>query len=180
MEQQNTQIAVFGGGCFWCGEAVFQRLKGVHGVTSGYAGGDMENPTYQQVSGGQSGHAEVIRVEYNPSEISYDTLLSVFFSTHDPTTLNRQGADIGEQYRSAIFYTTEEQRQETEQFIQKLAQDKTFKDPIVTGLRPLGTFYQADASHQDYYNRNKDAPYCQAVIEPKIQKLQTKYAHLLR
>jgi len=175
-----SQTAIFGGGCFWCGEAVFQRLKGVHGVTSGYAGGTMENPTYQQVSSGATGHAEVIRVEYNPSEISYDTLLSVFFSTHDPTTLNRQGADIGEQYRSAIFYTTEEQRQETEQFIQKLAQDKTFKDPIVTELRPLGVFYQADASHQDYYNRNKDVLYCQAVIDPKIQKLQAKYAHLLK
>ena len=174
------EVAVFGGGCFWCGEAVFQRLQGVQSVLSGYTGGSMGNPTYQQVSGGQTGHAEVIRVEYDPAQISYDTLLSVFFSTHDPTTLNRQGNDTGEQYRSAIFYTTEEQRQKVEQYMQKLAQDKVFKYPIVTELKPMSMFYEADASHQNYYNRNKDAPYCQMVIDPKIQKLQAKYAHLLK
>lgn len=180
MDQTKTEVAVFGGGCFWCGEAVFQRLKGVQSVTSGYAGGSIANPTYQQVASGQTGYAEVIRVEYNPMEISYDTLLSVFFSTHDPTTLNRQGNDIGPQYRSAIFYTNEQQKAEAEKFMQQLADDKTFTDPIVTELKPLDNFYQADASHQDYYNRNKDAPYCQVVIDPKIQKLQQKYAHLLK
>ncbi|HZX49759.1 MAG TPA: peptide-methionine (S)-S-oxide reductase MsrA [Candidatus Paceibacterota bacterium] len=180
MASVQFQTAVFGGGCFWCGEAVFQRLKGVQSVTSGYAGGSMENPSYQQVSSGQTGHAEVVKVEYNPAVLSYDTLLSVFFATHDPTTMNRQGSDIGPQYRSAIFYTSEEQKMEAEKFMQKLADDKVFKAPIVTELKPLEAFYEADASHKDYYNRNKEAPYCQVVIDPKIQKLQEKYAHLLK
>jgi len=165
MEQQTKEIAVFGGGCFWCGEALFQRLRGVQSVTSGYSG---------------EPRAEVIKLEYNPEVISYDTLLSVFFSTHDPTTLNRQGADVGEQYRSAIFYATDQQRKEAEQFIKKLTEDKVFKNPIVTEIKPLDNFNQAEEYHQEYYNRNKNAPYCQLVIDPKIQKLQQKYIHLLK
>jgi peptide-methionine (S)-S-oxide reductase len=180
MGQQNMQTAVFGGGCFWCGEAVFQRLQGVENVTAGYAGGTAKSPTYEQVSAEQTGHAEAIKIEYNPEIISYDTLLSVFFSTHDPTTLNRQGNDVGEQYRSAILYATEEQRQEAEQFIQKLEEDKAFQNSIVTELAPLQDFYEAEDYHQNYYNKNKQAPYCQLVIDPKIQKLQQKYSHLLR
>ncbi|HZX49726.1 MAG TPA: peptide-methionine (S)-S-oxide reductase MsrA, partial [Candidatus Paceibacterota bacterium] len=144
MASVQFQTAVFGGGCFWCGEAVLQRLKGVQSVTSGYAGGSMENPSYQQVSSGHSGHVEVIKIEYDPAVLSYDTLLSVFFATHDPTTTNRQGSDIGPQYRSAIFYTSEEQKTETEKFMQKLADDEVFKDPIVTELKPLDNFYQAE------------------------------------
>jgi peptide-methionine (S)-S-oxide reductase len=157
------EIAIFGGGCFWCGEAIFTRLQGVESVTSGYAGG-----------------AEVIRVEYDASVISYDTLLSVFFSTHDPTTLNRQGNDIGPQYRSAIFYMNEQQKEEAEKFIKKLEDDSVFKDPIVTEVSPLTDFSKAEESHQKYYERNKQAPYCQLVINPKIQKLQEKYAHFLK
>jgi len=174
------EIAVFGGGCFWCGEALFKRLRGVKSVIAGYAGGTIKNPTYEQVSGGQAGHAEVIKIEYDPSTISYGILLSVFFSTHDPTTVNRQGNDVGPQYRSAIFYTTERQREKAEKFIQKITGDKVFSNPIITEITPLDVFYEAEAYHQEYYDRNKDAPYCQMVIDPKIQKLQQKYAHLLK
>jgi len=161
-----TEIAVFGGGCFWCGEAVFERLRGIEKVTSGYAE-----------------HAEVIRVEYDPKVISYEQLLSVFFSTHDPTTLNRQGNDVGTQYRSAIFYASEEQKQKAERFIQKLQEENPpagGENPIVTEVAPLGNFYEAESYHQQYYENNKQAPYCQLVIDPKIQKLQKQYSHLLK
>ena len=158
-----NEIAVFGGGCFWCGEAVFNRLRGVEKVTSGYANG-----------------AEVIRVEFDSSTVSYEVLLSVFFSTHDPTTLNRQGNDLGTQYRSAIFYVSEEQKQKAERFIQKLLEEKVYENPIVTELSPLTNFYEAESYHQQYYENNKQAPYCQLVIDPKIQKLQKQYAHLLK
>lgn len=163
MEKSKLQSAVFGGGCFWCGEALFERLRGVESVTSGYADG-----------------VEVIRVEYDPTIIAYDTLLSVFFSTHDPTTLNRQGNDVGPQYRSAIFYADEEQKKEAAKFIQKLQKQRVFENPIVTELKPLENFYEAEAYHQEYYQNNKEAPYCKVVIDPKIQKLQVKYAHLLK
>ena len=175
-----NEIAVFGGGCFWCGEAVFTRLHGVEKVTSGYTGGTKENPTYEQVCGGQTGHVEVIRVEYDPVVISYEVLLSVFISTHDPTTINRQGNDVGTQYRSAIFYVIPEQKQKAERFIQKLQEEKVYKDAIVTELAPLTNFYAAESYHQQYYENNKQAPYCQLVIDPKIQKLQKQYAHLLK
>ena len=163
MEQIQQEIAVFGGGCFWCGEAVFTRLRGVEKVTSGYAE-----------------HAEVIRIEYNSNIITFEQLLSVFFSTHDPTTLNRQGNDIGTQYRSAIFFSTPEQKLKAERFIQKLQEEHTYKDPIITELSPLTNFYAAESYHQQYYENNKQAPYCQLVIDPKIQKLQNQYAHLLK
>lgn len=161
---KNTEgIAVFGGGCFWCGEAVFQQLKGVEGVASGYMKG-----------------VEVIQVEYDSSIISYEQLLSVYFSTHDPTTLNRQGNDVGEQYRSVIFYATEQQKQEAEKFIEKLDGEQVYKDAIVTTLEPLADFKESEEYHHDYYNRNKEAPYCQFVINPKLEKLRQKYADLLK
>jgi peptide-methionine (S)-S-oxide reductase len=174
------EIAVFGGGCFWCGEAVFERLKGVEKVTSGYAGGTKENPTYEQVCGGQTGHVEVIRVEYDLAVVPYEVLLAVFFSTHDPTTMNRQGNDVGTQYRSAIFYTTPEQKQKAAMFIQKLQEERVYTDLIVTELTPLANFYEAESYHQQYYENNKQAPYCQLVINPKLEKLQKQYSHLLK
>jgi len=175
-----NEIAVFGGGCFWCGEAVFERLQGVKKATSGYTGGTKENPTYEQVCGGQTGHVEIIRVEYDPAVVSYEVLLAVFFSTHDPTTLNRQGNDVGTQYRSAIFYATEEQKQKAERFIQKLQEEKVYENPIVTELSPLKNFYEAESYHQQYYENNKQASYCQLVINPKLEKLQKQYSHLLK
>jgi peptide-methionine (S)-S-oxide reductase len=158
-----NEIAVFGGGCFWCGEAVFQQLKGVERVTSGYMEG-----------------VEVIRVEYDPAVVSYEQLLSVYFSTHDPTTLNRQGNDVGEQYRSVIFYGTEDQKQQSEAFLNKLEQEEVYEQPIVTALEPADDFQESEDYHHNYYERNKDAPYCQLVINPKLEKLRKKYAHLLK
>jgi len=174
------ETIVFGGGCFWCVEAVFQRLKGVVSVISGYTGGEMKSPNYYAVAGGSTGHAEVIRVEYDPEVISFDTLLSVFFAFHDPTTLNRQGNDVGTQYRSAIFYTTLEQKGEAEKFIQKLEEEKTFSNKIVTEVVPLDTFYEAEEYHKNYYDNNPDQPYCQFMIDPKIAKLRAKFSHLLK
>lgn len=179
MDKNNSQIAVFGGGCFWCTEAIFQRLKGVVSVKSGYAGGDTKNPTYESVSSGQSDHAEVIQIEYKPEEVTYETLLDVFFSMHDPTTLNQQGADIGSQYRSIILYTSSEQKNSAEEYIKKLTVDQTFSSPIVTEIKPLEKFYEAEEYHKQYYNNNPDKPYCQVVINPKIAKLRQKYSHLL-
>jgi peptide-methionine (S)-S-oxide reductase len=177
--ENNIQIAVFAGGCFWCTEAVFQKLRGVKSVLPGYAGGTIENPTYEQVSSGNSGHAEVIKFEYDSSLISYQDLLNVFFATHDPTTLNRQGNDIGTQYRSAIFYADDEQKIEAQEFIEKLNQDHTFPDPIVTTLEPLTEFYEAEDYHKNYYERNSSQPYCQVIINPKLKKLKEKFASLL-
>jgi peptide-methionine (S)-S-oxide reductase len=175
-----TQVIVFGGGCFWCTEAVVERLKGVVSVDSGYAGGDVEDPTYEQVSSGRTGHAEVIRIEYDPAVLTLHDLLSVFFTTHDPTTLNQQGADMGTQYRSIILYTTEEQRQECEKFIKDLEVSKTFSQPIVTEVKPLEKFYEAEEYHKRYYDNNADKPYCQVVINPKLAKLRQKYSKLLK
>lgn len=175
-----AEAAVFGGGCFWCTEAVLQRLRGVTSVTSGYAGGSTENPTYEQVASRRSGHAEVIRVEFDPRQVSYETLLSVFFSFHDPTTLNRQGNDIGPEYRSAIFTTTQQQRQVAEGYIQRLTEEKTFDRPIVTVIEPLIKFYPAEQYHQNFYDNNQRSPYCQFVISPKIAKLRKSFSHLLK
>lgn len=172
---------VFGGGCFWCMEAVFQRLKGVEKVTSGYAGGKLELPSYEEVSSGTTGHAEVIEVAFDPAVVTLDDLFAVFFSTHDPTSLDRQGNDVGPQYRSALYYVTPEQKAAAEAFIQHLTEEKTFSKPIVTELRPLGMFYPAEKYHQNYYNNNKDSnPYCTFVIDPKIAKLRQKFSHLLK
>ena len=176
----SNKIIVFGGGCFWCTEAVFKQLQGVLAVSSGYAGGHLANPTYQDICSGGTGHAEVIRLEYDPAVIGLETLLDVFFSSHDPTTLNRQGHDVGEQYRSVVFYTEAEQEAETKKYIQRLADDKVFADPIVTAVEPLANYYQAEDYHQDYYAQNENQPYCQAVINPKIAKIRKKFAHLLK
>lgn len=174
------QTAVFGGGCFWCIEAVFQRLTGVKHAESGYMGGHVDNPTYRQVCGGDTGHVEVVRVTFDPDEISYRELLDVFFSVHDPTTLNRQGNDVGEQYRSVIFYTDEEQQRIAEDVIAEMTAGKEFSEPIVTAVEPATTFYPAEGYHQNYYNENSRQPYCMFVISPKIKKLEKKFAEKLR
>ena len=165
--------AVLGGGCFWCLEAVFERLDGVKDVVSGYAGGHTENPTYEQVCAHTTGHAEVVQIDFDPKKISYEKLLDVFWHAHDPTTLNRQGHDVGESYRSLILYTSEAQKVAAEK--SKAGEQKNWKAPIVTQLEPLKIFYKAEVSHQDYYrlNGNKN-PYCQAVIRPKVEKLENK------
>lgn len=173
------EIAVFGGGCFWCTEAVFKMLKGVVSIMPGYAGGTTKNPTYDQVCGGKTGHAEVIQIEYNPEKIKYHDLLTVFFGTHDSSTLNRQGNDVGTQYRSVVFYTTPEQKVEAEQFIKELDGSSAEGKPIVTEVKPLDIFYPAESYHQDYFARNKTAPYCQVIINPKLDKVQKKFAELL-
>jgi peptide-methionine (S)-S-oxide reductase len=178
--KDNLQVAVFGGGCFWCTEAVFKRLRGVESVTSGYAGGNINNPTYEQVSSEDTGHAEVIRVEFDPSEVQYKDLLNVFFATHDPTTLNRQGGDIGTQYRSIILYSNDLQKQEAESFIRELENSGTFDDPIVTEIGPLEKFFEAEDYHQDYYRKNPNQGYCQAIINPKVAKLRQKFLPLLK
>jgi peptide-methionine (S)-S-oxide reductase len=180
MSDAKTQVAVFGGGCFWCTEAVFDELRGVTSVVSGYAGGTVKNPTYEQVCGGGTGHAEVIRIEFDPSQISFRDLMTVFFATHDPTTLNRQGNDVGTQYRSAILYADDEQKREAESFIKELDGAKTFSKPIVTTLEPLGEFYAAENYHQKYYANNPYQPYCQYMIPPKLDKLHKKFSELLK
>jgi len=177
---QRTEIAVFGGGCFWCTEAVFERLKGVLSIMPGYAGGTSKDPTYKEVCSGETGHAEVAQIKYDPAQISYDDLLAVFFATHDPTTLNRQGADIGTQYRSVIFFTTEDQRRQAEAFISRLNNSDPKGKPIVTEVRPLTTFYEAEDYHREYYRKNTYAPYCQVVIDPKLAKLQKRFDSLLK
>lgn len=176
----NKETAVFGGGCFWCTEAVFQNLKGVESVLPGYSGGTAANPTYEQVSAGNSGHAEVTRVEYDPSVVDYNDLLSVFFATHDPTTLNRQGNDVGTQYRSVIFYATPEQKEKAEKFIEQLEADKVFNEEIVTEIKPLEKFYEAEDYHKNYYRNNPNQGYCQVVISPKVAKLRAKFSQLLK
>jgi len=172
MKTNHTEFAVVGGGCFWCTEAVFQRLPGVLSIASGYAGGTTENPTYQQVCRGNTGHAEVIQIEFDPAKISYQKLLHYFWEAHDPTTLNRQGADEGTQYRSIILYSSEAQKLAAEK--SKLEAQANFKSPIVTEIVPLKKFYKAETYHQDYYNENSNQPYCQVVIRPKVEKIEKK------
>lgn len=167
----STETAILGGGCFWCLEAVFQRIPGVVKVVSGYAGGDTPNPTYRAVCDGNSGHAEVIQIHFDPDLLGYDELLSVFWQCHDPTTLNRQGNDIGTQYRSTIMPLNDKQYAIAEASI--VHWSKTFKSPIVTSLEPLDVFYPAEIYHQDYYNQHKNVPYCAFVIEPKLEKLKS-------
>jgi peptide-methionine (S)-S-oxide reductase len=180
MDMDKLQTAVFGGGCFWCVEAVFKRLRGVEEVTSGYAGGSMDNPSYEQVSAGNTGHAEVIKVSFDPAVIKYENLLDVFFASHDPTTLDRQGNDTGPQYRSAVFYANNDQKTAAENYVKKLEDDAIFNDPIVTEIKPLGKFFPAEDYHQDFYDNNKNYPYCTFVIDPKIAKLRQKFAALLK
>lgn len=172
-EPGHTETATFGGGCFWCTEAVFRQLKGVQSVVSGYCGGDVDRPTYEQVCSGRTGHAEVVRIVYDPATISYRDLLMVFWKTHDPTTLNRQGNDVGTQYRSVVFYETEAERLQAEQLKHELDAAGMFSGPIVTSIVPAVEFYPAEEYHQDYFNRNPRQPYCQAIIRPKLDKLRT-------
>jgi peptide-methionine (S)-S-oxide reductase len=172
MSTNKTEIADLGGGCFWCMEAVFERLPGVISVTSGFAGGTTENPTYQEVCTETTGHAEVTEIVFDPAKISYDQLLNVFWQAHDPTTLNRQGADVGTSYRSIILYRNEKQKLEAEK--SKIAAQQHFKNPIVTEIVPLKKFYPAEDYHQEYYDNNSNAPYCQVVITPKLEKLEKK------
>ena len=174
------ETATLAGGCFWCLEAVLTRLRGVDRVESGYAGGHVPNPSYRAVCTGSTGHAEVVQVDYDPQDISYRDLLEVFFATHDPTTLNRQGHDVGTQYRSAIFYHNDAQKQDAESVIAELTAQKTFDDPIVTEVVPLEKFYPAEDYHREYYDRNPEQPYCQVVISPKVSKLRQKYAEKLK
>ena len=174
----DKETIVLGGGCFWCTEAVFTMLKGTYSVAPGYAGGKVERPTYEQVSGGETGHIEVIKIEYNPDRLSFEELLQVFFETHDPTTPNRQGNDVGPQYHSAIFYTTDRQKEKAEHYIKMIAGKYT--RPIVTTITPLTTFWPAEDYHQKYYETHKDAGYCQVVIDPKVEKVRHKFKDLLK
>lgn len=176
----NLSIATFGAGCFWCVEAVFQRLRGVEKVTSGYAGGTKKNPTYDEVCEGNTGHVEVCRIFYDSEIISYEELAEVFFTTHDPTTLNRQGNDAGTQYRSAIFFETDEQKEIAMRIKEKFEAEEVFDNPIVTEITKLGDFYPAENYHQNYYNNNAYQPYCMFVINPKIEKLKKKYRTKLK
>lgn len=180
MENTASEIAVFGGGCFWCTEAVFTMLRGVTAVEPGYAGGTTPNPTYDEVSTGKTGHAEVIRIVYDPTQVAYRDLLTVFFGSHDPTTVNRQGADVGTQYRSVIFYTTEAQKEEAEKFIKELNDSSKEGASIVTDVEPLDVFHSAESYHKDYYARNNTASYCEIVINPKLEKVKERFAALLK
>jgi peptide-methionine (S)-S-oxide reductase len=173
-------LATLGGGCFWCLEAVYQQLDGVEKVVSGYAGGHVENPTYEQVCGKKTGHAEVVQLTYDPARVSYRDLLEVFFTIHDPTTLDRQGNDVGPQYRSAIFYHDDEQRRVAEEIIAELAAEHAFDQPIVTEVVPLTRFYPAELYHQNYFEQNPAQPYCAYVISPKVAKFRKKFAERLR
>ena len=175
------QIATLAGGCFWCLEAVFDQLKGVKSVESGYMGGKTPNPNYEQVCSGTSGHAEVVRVTFDPDELEYRDLLSVFFAIHDPTTLNRQGNDVGTQYRSAIFYHSEEQKRDAEEVIRNLGEQKLFRSPIVTEVAPASQFHVAEDYHQEYFRRvGGGNPYCSYVIEPKVTKFRKQFVERLK
>lgn len=176
---KDLEIATFANGCFWCTEAVFEQLRGVSDVVSGYIGGKVKNPTYEQVCSGMTGHAEAVQVTYDPNEISYSDLLHVFWKTHDPTTLNRQGHDVGTQYRSAVFFHNEEQRTLAEKTKQKLSESKAFDDPIVTEITEASKFYPAEAKHQDFYRNHPDQGYCSMVIRPKLDKFQKAFSDKL-
>lgn len=179
--QDNTmEKATFGAGCFWCVEAVFERVKGVENVTSGYSGGDVVNPSYREVKTGNTGHAEVVQLEYDPNVISYEELLEIYWKTHDPTQLNRQGADVGTQYRSVIFYHNDKQKELAEEYKQKLEEAGIWDKPIVTAIEPFKNFFVAEGYHQDYYENNKSQGYCQFVITPKLEKFKKVFSDKLK
>lgn len=182
MQQHNNKMeeVVLGEGCFWCSEAIFKELNGIHEVTPGYAGGSIKNPTYDEVCTGETGHAEVVKIKYDPETVPFEKILEVFFSTHDPTSHNRQGADIGTQYRSVIFYTTEEQEKKSREIIVKLNNSKIYQKPIVTELKKLPEFYKAESYHQNYYANNKNKAYCQLVIQPKLKKFEEIFKGYLK
>lgn len=177
---KSLEKATFGSGCFWCTEAIFLQVKGVERVVSGYSGGKVKNPTYKEVCSGLTGHAEVVQLTYDPAQITYEELLEIFWQTHDPTTLNRQGADVGTQYRSVIFYHNEEQKKLAEFYKKKLEEASVFLDPIVTEIAPYTTFYEAEDYHQNYYNLNNSAPYCTFVIQPKLEKFKKVFREKLK
>lgn len=176
---ENIKTIVLGGGCFWCTEAVFKLLKGIVSIKSGYAGGTKENPTYEEVCSGTTGHAEVVEIKYDPEIISLEKILTVFFASHDPLTVNRQGNDVGEQYRSIILYTTEEQKVAAQNFIDELNKSSKEGFPITTEVKPLEKFYEAEKYHQDYYKNHPEIAYCQVVINPKLEKVKAEFAELL-
>lgn len=176
----STAITTLGGGCFWCLEAAFQKLKGITSIVSGYADGTIENPTYEQICTGSTGHAEVVQITFDPDTISFHTILTVFFTLHDPTTLNRQGADMGTQYRSTILYHDEAQQSEAEAMVAELEKSGPWSDPIVTIVKPLTIFYPAEQYHQNYYQSNPSNRYCQVVISPKLDKLNQQHAQLFK
>lgn len=176
----NYQIATLGGGCFWCTEAIYLDVKGVVTVKSGYSGGKIKNPTYREVTSGLTGHAEVVQIEFDPSVISFGDILTIFFHVHDPTTLNRQGADVGTQYRSVIFYHDEMQKETAHKVIERITREKVWKDPIVTELAPFQAFYVAEDYHQDYYANNPNQPYCTFVINPKLEKFRKNFGGFLK
>ncbi len=176
----NLQTAILGGGCFWCLEAVFDQVSGVQSVESGYSGGYVDNPTYQQVCEGRTGHAEVVRIVFDSEEVSYQHLLEVFFAIHDPTTLNRQGNDVGTQYRSVIFYTSEEQRKEAEKMIAELNASRKWPDPIVTKIESAPKFFEAEKYHQEYFTNNPSQPYCQFVVGPKVKKFMKSFPQKMK
>ena len=174
------ETATLAGGCYWCLEAIYEQLQGVESVVSGFSGGTVKNPSYREVCDGGTGHAEVVQVTFDPKIISYRELIDFFFAFHDPTTLNRQGADVGDQYRSAIFYHSPEQKAIAMAVVEALTKEHVFKDPIVTEITPFEAFYPADLKHQGYYRANSDQPYCRATITPKVTKLRQKYAAKLK
>ncbi|OKS87887.1 peptide-methionine (S)-S-oxide reductase MsrA [Mucilaginibacter polytrichastri] len=176
----NLQKATFANGCFWCTEAIFQTLKGVTAVTSGYTGGEIKNPTYMEICNGDTGHAEAIEIEFDADVLTYDELLLVFFKTHNPTTLNRQGNDVGTQYRSAVFYHNNEQKQQAEAMIKTLTDEQVFDKPIVTQIVPADTFYKAEDYHQNYFNDNTNKPYCSFVIQPKLNKFAKEFTDKIK
>jgi peptide-methionine (S)-S-oxide reductase len=176
----NIKKITFGNGCFWCTEAIFQSVKGVTGVVSGYMGGQVKNPSYKEVCTGKTGHAEVLHISYDADVVSFDELLLIFFKTHDPTSLNRQGNDVGTQYRSAIFYYNDEQKQQAEAMIKMLTEEKVYPKPIVTEITPASEFYKAEDYHQDYFNNNPHNPYCAVVIQPKLHKFAKEFADKIR
>jgi peptide-methionine (S)-S-oxide reductase len=180
VSSKQLEVATLGGGCFWCTEAVFSLLKGVEKVESGYSGGKMENPTYEKVSTGTTGHVEVVQTSFNPDVISFKEILEVFFSSHDPTTLNRQGQDIGTQYRSVIFYHDDQQKAIAEQIIKELTETKTWNMPIVTQIEPFKIFYKAEEYHQNYFKNHPEKSYCSIIIAPKIGKLKQHYLGKLK
>lgn len=179
-QESNLETAVFGSGCFWCTEAIFERLKGVTAVESGYAGGKVDNPTYEEVCSGETGHAEVCKITFDPKQISFEELLEVFWRTHDPTTLNRQGADVGTQYRSVIFYSNEKQKELAEFYKKKLDESGSWKDPLVTEISPLTNYFSAEKYHQDYFANNPTQGYCSFVIAPKVEKFEKVFEKKLK
>jgi peptide-methionine (S)-S-oxide reductase len=178
--EDKKELATFGGGCFWCTEAIFERVKGVYAVESGYSGGHVPNPDYKQVSSGTTGHAEVVQISFDPSVVTYLELLEIFFKTHDPTTLNRQGADVGTQYRSIILYHSDEQRALASEIILKLEEENIWNDAIVTTVEPFDAFYSAEAYHQEYYENNPNQGYCRLVINPKVEKFEKIFKDKLK